>query len=101
MEAAGFINSTACGGTGEGQMPSGRITTALGNGPIHPLLTEDMWHGLRAGEYALMEPAIRLASAISDDPESLCFFAELMVPSDQMPWIYVQHTGRCPIYGPG
>lgn len=100
MEAAGLINSTACRGIGEGQMPSGRLTAALGNGPIHPLLREDMWHGLRAGEYALMEPAIRLASAILDDPETLCFFAGLMVPSDQMPCVYIQHIGRCPMYGP-
>ncbi|KAG9552143.1 hypothetical protein KCU71_g11954, partial [Aureobasidium melanogenum] len=101
LEAAGFLNSTAYRGTGEGQMPLGRLTTAFGNGPLHPLLREDMWHGLRADEYALMEPAIRLASAILDDPETLCFFAGLMVPSDKMPFSYLQHIeGRCPIYGP-
>ncbi|KAK6002583.1 hypothetical protein QM012_001333 [Aureobasidium pullulans] len=71
LEAAGYVNSTAHRGIGEGQMPLGRLTAALAHEPIHPLLREDMWHGLRAGEYALMEPAIRLASAILDDPEML------------------------------
>ncbi|KAG9691445.1 hypothetical protein KCU76_g7453, partial [Aureobasidium melanogenum] len=100
LEAAGFLNSTAYRGAGEGQMPLGRLTAVLGHGPIHPLLREDMWHGLRAGEYALMEPAIRLASAILDDPQTLCFFAGLTIPSDKMPFIHLQHIGRCPIYGP-
>jgi hypothetical protein len=81
-------------------MPVGRLAAAAGNGPIHPLLRQDMWQGLRAGEYALMEPAIRLASAILDDPDTLRFFAGLMVPSDQMPCVYLPHIGKCPIFGP-
>lgn len=78
----------------------GRLTAATGNGPIHPLLRQEMWQGLRADEYALMEPAIRLASAILDDPDTLRFFAGLMVPSDQMPCVNIPHIGKCPIYGP-
>ena len=100
FSAAGFINSTAYGGFGQGQMPEGRLTAATGHGPIHPLLREDMWQGLRPGEYSLMEPAIRLASAILDDPDTLRFFAGLMVPSDQMPYVNLQHIGRCPRFVP-
>ncbi|KAI4722933.1 hypothetical protein E4T48_00642 [Aureobasidium sp. EXF-10727] len=102
MGAAGFINSTAyrTPAKGQRQMPTGRLTAVLGHGPIHPVLREDMWHGLRAGEYALMEPAIRLASAILDDPETLRFFAGITVPSDQMPYVNLPHIGKCPIYGP-
>lgn len=100
FSAAGFVNSTAYGGFGQGRMPEGRLTAATGKGPIHPLLREDMWQGLRNGEYALMEPAIRLASAILDDPETLRFFAGLMVPSDQMPYVNLPHIGRCPRFVP-
>lgn len=100
FSAAGFINSTAYGGFGQGQMPEGRLTALTGNGPLHPLLREDMWQGLRAGEFTLMEPAIRLASAILDDPETLRFFAGLMVPSDQMPYVNLPHIGRCPRFAP-
>jgi hypothetical protein len=99
FSAAGFVNSTAHRGPGEGQMPVGRLTAAMGNGSIHPLLRQEMWQGLRADEYALMEPAIRLASAILDDPDTLRFFAGLMVPSDQMPCENVPHIGKCPVYG--
>jgi hypothetical protein len=100
FSAAGFVNSTAHRGPGEGQMPVGRLTAATGNGPIHPLLRKEMWQGLRTDGYALMEPAILLASAILDDPDTLRFFAGLMVPSDQMLCVYVPHIGKCPIYGP-
>lgn len=100
FSAAGFLNSTAYGGFGQGQMPEGRLPAATGFGPIHPLLREDMWQGLRTGEYSLMEPAIRLASAILDDPETLRFFAGLMVPSDQMPYVNLPHIGRCPCFEP-
>jgi hypothetical protein len=100
FSAAGFVNSTAHRGPAEGQMPVGRLTAATGNGPIHPLLRKDMWQGLRVDNYALMEPALRLASAILDDPDTLRFFAGLMVPSNQMPCVYIPHIGKCPIYGP-
>jgi hypothetical protein len=74
FSAAGFVNSTAHRGPGEGQIPIGRLTAATGNGV--------------------------LASAILDDPDTLRFFAGLMVPSDQMPCVDIPHIGKCPIYGP-
>ncbi|KAI5275409.1 hypothetical protein E4T47_01530 [Aureobasidium subglaciale] len=95
MDAAGFVNSTAY--RTEYQMPSSRLETDY---IIHPVLMEDMWHGLQPGEYALMEPALRLASAILDDPDTLCFFAGLTVPSRSMPWLHVPYIGKCAAFRP-
>ncbi|KAI5202239.1 hypothetical protein E4T38_05717 [Aureobasidium subglaciale] len=95
MDAAGFVNSTAY--RTESQMPSGRLDTDY---IIHPVLMEDMWHGLQPGEYTLMEPALRLASAILDDPDTSCFFAGLTVPSRSVPWLHVPYIGKCAAFRP-
>ncbi|TIA53938.1 hypothetical protein D6C77_07937 [Aureobasidium pullulans] len=98
MAAAGFVNSTAYSAPGQFYLPLGRLAKITDDQPIHPVLREDMWHNLLPDEYKLMEPALRLASAILDDPETLHFFAGLTIPTRQMPCRMIPHIGICPVF---
>lgn len=97
MEAAGFLNSNVY--PGRIQWLIGRLASyAHSEHPIHPVLREDMWNGMDADLYRLMRPALHLASAILDDPETLRFFAGLATPKSQMQWVDKKNVGKCPIY---
>ncbi|KAI5242477.1 hypothetical protein E4T43_04738 [Aureobasidium subglaciale] len=71
--------------------PSGLLAFAPFRNPgvdedemLHPILRRDMWKNVTNSRWALMEPSLRLASAILDDSKTLAYFYALGMPSDQM-----------------
>jgi hypothetical protein len=106
LDAAGFVNSTASNpfrtSLGPLSKHKPKVTGQQRHGAkhqiIHPVFREDLWEDLLEGEYKLMEPALRLASAIIDEPDTLGFFAGLTIPSEEMSWIYSSRLGRVPVF---
>jgi hypothetical protein len=48
---------------------------------IHPALRKDMWRDIADNEYLMLKPAVLLASALLDDPGTMCLFHALATPS--------------------
>lgn len=48
---------------------------------IHPALRKDMWRDITDNEYLMLKPAVLLASALLDDPGTMCLFHALATPS--------------------
>ena len=90
LNAAGYINSiypTESMTFG----PMGRLYGSSFRNPtwdpaekIHPVLRSHMWQGVSDEQYALLYPALDLASAILDDPTTLNYFYALSRPASSM-----------------
>lgn len=48
---------------------------------VHPVFRQDMWSEVDGVEYLNLKPAILLASALLDDPTTMCVFYALATPS--------------------
>jgi len=48
---------------------------------VHPVFRQDMWREVDDVEYLNLKPAILLASALLDDPTTMCVFYALATPS--------------------
>ena len=48
---------------------------------VHPVFRQDMWKDITDDEYLLMQPALLLASAVLDDPTTMCLLHALVTPS--------------------
>ncbi|KAI5204904.1 hypothetical protein AUEXF2481DRAFT_29466 [Aureobasidium subglaciale EXF-2481] len=88
LEAAGFLNDTDVQMTPDlrGQLaiagyrnPEGEMRKML-----HPVFRRDLWTNASKAQFAVMQPSILLATAILDDPVTLCYFHALTVPAKEM-----------------
>lgn len=90
LEAAGFLNH-------ESDPISKRINGRLASKPwridkgatdietkIHPVFRQSKWDGITDRQYTLMHPALLLATAILDDPVTLCYLYALAEPVASM-----------------
>jgi len=90
LEAAGFLNH-------ESNFISKRINGRLASESwridqgdtdietkIHPVLRREMWNRVTDSQYLLIQPALLLATAILDDPVTLCYFHALAEPVTSM-----------------
>jgi hypothetical protein len=84
LDKAGFINLQL--GVSDsmldlkGRYFSKRPEMWKGNVP-HPVLRQDMWNGISDTEYWILYPVMLLASALLDDPTTMCLFHALATPS--------------------
>ncbi|THZ71014.1 hypothetical protein D6C84_10343 [Aureobasidium pullulans] len=88
LAASGFLNHT---GAKMSEEIYGRLAFADFRNPtheetlkIHPVLSPNMWGKTTPQVYAMMVPALRLATAVLDDPITLNYFHALSTPSDLM-----------------
>ena len=90
LEAAGFLNH-------ESDPISKRINGRLASKPwridkgatdietkIHPVFRQSKWDRITDRQYALMHPTLLLATAILDDPVTLCYLYALAEPVASM-----------------
>lgn len=62
---------------------------------LHPVFRRDMWmNGLSDQEWAAIRPALLLASALLDDPNTLCLFHAIASPTRHL-YIIDPSVGRC------
>ncbi|KAI5203943.1 hypothetical protein E4T39_03904 [Aureobasidium subglaciale] len=71
LEVAGFLNDTDV-----------EITSDIR--VLHPVFRRNLWRDMTKEQYAMMRPSILLATAILDDPVTLCYFHALAVPAREM-----------------
>jgi hypothetical protein len=99
LNAAGFINSihpyedTHVGPIGKLHGEFYRNPKSDLNERIHPVFRFDMWRGITAADYNMLNPALLLASAILDDPTTLNYFYAIMQPSGSMDTVIDPDTG--------
>jgi hypothetical protein len=99
LNAAGFINSihpyesTIVGPIGKLHGEWYRDSKSDLNDRIHPVFRFDMWRGITQADYNMLNPALLLASTISDDLTMLNYFHAIMQQSDlrhSFPQIHLQ-----------
>ncbi|KAH0387923.1 hypothetical protein KCU92_g1228, partial [Aureobasidium melanogenum] len=87
LEKAGFINLEVDVRNAFGD-PKGRFFDKRPSGwrddPIHPIFRKDMWRNITDSEYDTLRPSFLLASALLDDPTTLCLFHALLNTSDHI-----------------
>ncbi|KAH0394616.1 hypothetical protein KCU89_g11177, partial [Aureobasidium melanogenum] len=87
LEKAGFINLEVDVRNALAD-PKGRFFDKRPSGwrddPIHPIFRKDMWRNITDLEYDTLRPAFLLASALLDDPTTLCLFHALFNTSDHI-----------------
>lgn len=99
LNAAGFINSIhpyeaiTIGPMGRLYGNSYRNPTWDPAEKLHPVFRRSMWHGISDEQYALLHPALNLASAILDDPTTLNYFHALSQPASSMTTVLDSDTG--------
>lgn len=71
LDDAGFINYY--GELKNLMLPFGKLAATHADNPIHPVFRMDRWLGVHPDEYRLLQPVIRLAGAVLDDPGTLRF----------------------------
>ncbi|KAG9693604.1 hypothetical protein KCU95_g6404, partial [Aureobasidium melanogenum] len=83
LNAAGFINNIHPTDTIT-YGPMGRLYGNAYRNPTwdpaqrtHPVFGRQMWHGISDEMFALLQPALNLASAVMDDPSTLNYFYAL------------------------
>lgn len=104
LEAAGFLNheSDTISSNINGRLASkdwriDQIHTGI-ESRIHPVLRQEKWDGITDHQYSLMHPALLLATAILDDPTTLCYFFALAEPVASMDTVSNasgRFTGEC------
>lgn len=78
LEKAGFLNHYPADDDDYAE-PVGRLASARNphgddDKRIHPVFRKDLWPDIDDDQYQLLEPALLLASALLDDPDTLAFF---------------------------
>lgn len=97
LETAGFINDTSWRNSRPTDI-KGKYYVLHNDGPIHPVLRRNMWDGMSDELWHAMQPALFLATAILDEPDTLNFLDGLMVPSHEMRSTWIPHIGRCAFF---
>jgi hypothetical protein len=102
LNAAGFINRLPEQGPGwSGQTTAlpGRYARirdpTMRRGDVHPILRRDMWYYINDEDYENILPALSLASAMLDDPETLYYYHALSKPIDEMQLVVDPTLGEC------
>lgn len=85
LDAAGFLNLNL-GLPNASADPQGRYFSkrpeALKDEALHPVFRRDMWKGiLYEHEWSAIRPAFLLASALLDDPTTMCLFYAVATPT--------------------
>ncbi|KAG9949612.1 hypothetical protein KCU85_g4242, partial [Aureobasidium melanogenum] len=88
LERAGFINLQADVRNNASVEPKGRFfdkrPSNWRDDLVHPVFRKDMWRNITESEWEALRPASLLASALLDDPTTLCIFHAISEVSNHL-----------------